>query len=226
MVEQLSTPAAYDRIADWYAEYVTGSAATFTARAGAALRQTLGRGSGICWDVACGTGVYAETIRELGWTPIGTDISAGQLRHASQALPVALADATRPPIRPGSVAAVTSVLCHTDIEDYAALCGAAADALVPGGRFAHVGVHPCFVGAFVDWSDEQRVLVKPGYWRRDRRFEAWSPNGVRVRVGAFHLPLSDLMAAVIDAGLVVDTVVELREPTPDILAIRAHRPGR
>jgi hypothetical protein len=57
---------AYDAIADWYAAYVTGAAAAFTARAGEALRRALGRGHGVCWDLACGTGVYAETIRELG----------------------------------------------------------------------------------------------------------------------------------------------------------------
>ena len=221
----MSVTPAYDEIADWYAEYVTGSAAVFTDRAGAALRRMLGRGSGVCWDVACGTGVYAETIRELGWTPLGTDISSGQLRYAASVMPVVRADATRSPIRPGGVAAVTSVLCHTDIDDYAALCVAAFEALSPGGRFAHVGVHPCFVGAFVDRSNGRRVLIEPGYWRRERRFEAWTPDGVRVRVGATHLPLGELLGVVIAAGLVVDAVVELGEPTPDILAIQAHRPS-
>jgi SAM-dependent methyltransferase len=215
--------AAYDQIADWYADYVLREAHGFTARAGTALRQVLGRGGGTCWDVACGTGAYAGTIRELGWTPVGTDISAGQLRHAAGHLPVAVADATRPPIRPASVPAVVSLVCHTDVDDYPALCRAAATALVAGGRFAHVGVHPCFTGAFADRADPDRVVLGPGYWRRERRFEAWSPHGVRARVGAVHLPLSDLVGAVTAAGLLLDTVVEVGEPTPDVLAIGAHR---
>jgi SAM-dependent methyltransferase len=216
--------AAYDAIADWYADYVTGDAGPFTARAGAVLRSTLGPGQGLCWDLACGTGVYAGVLRELGWTPFGTDISANQLRHAAPRLPVAVGDATRPPIRPHSVHAVTSVLCHSDIEDYAAVCRGAAAALVPGGRFVHVGIHPCFTGAFADRSEPARVVVGRGYWRRERRFDAWSPYGVRARVGATHLPLSDLVNAVVGAGLRIEEVIEAGEPTPDVLAIRAHRP--
>jgi hypothetical protein len=96
VVERLGNPPpAYDAIADWYADYVTGAAAAFTARAGEALRRVLGRGHGVCWDIACGTGVYAEVINELGWTPIGTDLSIAQLRHAATRMPVAAADVTK-----------------------------------------------------------------------------------------------------------------------------------
>jgi SAM-dependent methyltransferase len=224
VVAQQRRPAAYDDIADWYADYIAGDAAGFTARAGGMLVEMLGRGSGPCWDLACGTGVYADTIRELGWTPVGTDISAGQLRRAARCMPVVLADAAHAPIKPGSLGAVASILCHTDMEDYAGACQAAATALRPGGRFVHVGVHPCFTGAFADWSRRPDVVIGPGYWRRDRRFEAWTPHGVRARVGAVHRPLSDLVAAVVAAGLVLDAVAEFGDPTPDLLAMRAHRP--
>ncbi len=185
------------------------------------MRRALGRGRGVCWDLACGTGVYAETIRELGWTPIGTDLSVAQLRHAATRMPVAVADATRPVGRPGGIPAVVSVLCHTDVEDYAAVCLAAATALAAGGRFAHVGVHPCFCGAFVDRSDSEQLIITPGYWRRDRRFQTWSPHGVRARVGATHLPLGDLIATVTTVGLTIDSVIEAGEPTPR----RARHPG-
>jgi SAM-dependent methyltransferase len=225
MAERIRVSPAYDRIADWYAGYVEADTGGFTTRADSALRRVLGRGRGVCWDLACGTGVHARTIRELGWTPVGTDISAGQLRHAVHRLPVALGDATRPAVRPASVAAFAALLCHTDIDDYPAACRAAALALRPGGRFAHVGVHPCFIGAFADRSDPRRILIGPGYWRRERRFDAWCPHGVRARVGAVHLPLSDLVAAVTGAGLILDEVVEVGEPTPDVLAVRAHRPA-
>ncbi len=105
---------AYDEIADWYAGHVTGPAAAFTSRAGEALGQVLGPGQGVCWDLACGTGVYAELLRQLGWSPVGSDVSAGQLRHAAAQLPVVRADAVRLPMHDGAVPAVVSVLCHTD----------------------------------------------------------------------------------------------------------------
>ena len=156
-----------------------GAAVGFTARAGEALRRVLGPGRGVCWDVACGTGVHADTLRDLGWTVVGSDVSAGQLRHAGPRLPVFLADARTPPVRPGSADAAVAVLCHTDIEDYAGVCAAAAAAVRPGGRFAHVGIHPCFSGAFVDRSDPGRLVTTPGYWRRERRWSGWSAAGVR-----------------------------------------------
>jgi SAM-dependent methyltransferase len=225
VTRQVRQRAAYDLIADWYADYVIADNGGFTARATAALRETLGRGSGFCWDLACGTGAFADAIRDLGWTPIGTDISIGQLRHATGRLPVAVGDATSPPLRRDSVAAVASIVSHTDIDDYAAACRAAATTLMPGGRLAHVGLHPCFIGAFADRSDPERVRLAPGYWHRERRFDAWCPHGVRARVGAVHLPLSDLIGAILDAGMVIEKVIEMGEPTPDVLAIRARRPS-
>jgi hypothetical protein len=89
--------------------------------------------------------------------------------------------------------------------------------------FAHVGCHPCFVGAFADRADPARVAITPGYWRRERSFEAWSPRGVRARVGAMHLPLGDLLSAFTAAGLIIEHAAEFGDPVPDILAVRYRR---
>jgi SAM-dependent methyltransferase len=212
--------AAYDTIADWYDSYVRLDAGGFTARADVALRRALGPGRGACLDVACGTGIFADTLRDLGWTPVGLDISAGQLRHAAALMPVARGDAQRLPVRAASVPAVAAILCHTDVEDYAAVCREAARVLVHGGRFVHVGVHPCFIGAFADRSDLQRIVISPGYWQRDRRFEGWAGQGIRVKVGATHLPISELVRAIVAAGLVLEDMIEVGE-SPDVLAIQA-----
>jgi len=218
--------ARYDEWADWYEDYLTAGASDFTHRTTSALTQVLGEGSGPVLDLACGTGFYAPAIRSLGWTPLGVDLSRAQLRHARLRMPVAVADAARPPLRPGTLAAVSSILCHTDIDDYAAACRAVSPALRPGGVFAHVGVHPCFIGAFADRSDPAAVRISPGYWRRERRFDSWSPHGVRDKVGATHLPLGELLAAFTGAGLVIERVIEVGSPVPDILAIRCTRPER
>ena len=34
-----------------------------------------------------------------------------------------------------------------------------ARVLHTGGRFVHLGVHPCFVGAFADWSGQPEIVV-------------------------------------------------------------------
>jgi hypothetical protein len=70
------------------------------------------------------------------------------------------------------------------------------------------------------------VLITPGYWSRERSFEAWAPHGVRAKVGATHLPVSDLMNTFTDAGFAVEHVVEAGTPVPDILAVRCVRVRR
>ena len=216
--------ARYDEWADWYEHNITGDAQNFTQRTAEILTQVLGRGTGPLLDLACGTGIYGQTLSALGWTPFGVDLSAGQLRHARRRMPVAVAEASALPVRAGTLAAVTAVLCHTDIDDYALTCHAASAALRTGGVFAHVGVHPCFVGAFADRTRSPEISITPGYWERDRRFEGpW--HGVRAKVGARHVPLGELLDTFIRAGLTIDSVIEAGSPTPDILAVRCIRTG-
>jgi hypothetical protein len=136
-------------------------------------------------------------------------------------MPIAVAEAGALPVRHGTLAAVTAVLCHTDIDD-SLTCQALSLALRRGGVFAHVGVHPCFVGAFGNRTNSSETTITAGYWERERRFEGlW--RGVRARVGARHIPLGELLETFIRAGLTIDRVMEAGSPTPDILAVRCIR---
>lgn len=219
------TTAAYDAIADWYEDYVTNTASDYSRRVQGLLARLLGTGPGRCLDLCCGTGAHAAELRRLGWDPIGVDLSAGQLRHARGRLPVARADATALPLPDAAVPAAVCALAHTDMPDYPATIAEAARVLAPGGRLVHVGVHPCFCGAFADRSDPERIVIDGGYAERDRTFGGWNPNGVRARVGAWHLPLADLLNAVTDAGLVLTRVEESGSgPVPDVLALLATKP--
>ncbi|HEU0168803.1 MAG TPA: methyltransferase domain-containing protein [Chloroflexota bacterium] len=215
--------ARYDAVAEWYEAYIEGEASAFSETTRGALRRLLGPGSGLCLDLGCGTGFYAEGLRALGWTPVGMDVSWQQLLRARRRLACAQADVERLPVGSASVEAAASILIHTDVDDYAAACHEAARVLRPGGRFVHIGVHPCFTGWFADRSNPSGILISPGYWNHDRHFEAWSPRGVRARVGATHLPLSDLLNGLVSAGLTVTDVYEAGEPTPALLGIAAVR---
>lgn len=96
--------AAYDEIADWCeTESLAAPADGDPLGIHRALATLLGPGTGRCLEIGCGTGVYATPIRDLGWTPVGVDLSAGMLRHARGRLPAARADAARLPIRDGSL---------------------------------------------------------------------------------------------------------------------------
>jgi SAM-dependent methyltransferase len=219
----MPAPAAYDAYADWYEEFVQDSW-TYMDRVRELLGDLLGRGGGGCLDVCCGTGAHAATLAGLGWAPVGVDLSVGQLRHARGRLPVAAGDAGRLPVRSGALPAAVCVLGHTDVPDYAAVLREVARVLRPGGRFVHVGVHPCFVGAFADWSEPGRVSVDTRYALRERAFVG-PAEGVRVRVGAWHVPLADLLNAVAGAGLRIERVAESSaNGIADVFAVAAVKP--
>jgi hypothetical protein len=68
--------------------------------------------------------------------------------------------------------------------------------------------------------------VYPGYRERRRYLEApgISPNGLRAKVGAVHIPLGELIQIFLDAGFRLDRLEESdgRE-YPPILALRGSR---
>ncbi|RBI97487.1 SAM-dependent methyltransferase, partial [Micromonospora provocatoris] len=127
----MTTPL-YDDIADWYEEYAGETSSVYMDRVRSVLADLLGDGPGRCVDLCCGTGAHAAEVRRLGWTPVGVDLSGGQLRHARARLPVARADATALPLATGAVPAVVCVLAHTDMPDYPAAVAEAARVLAPG----------------------------------------------------------------------------------------------
>ena len=178
--------------------------------------------------MGCGTGIYADRVGQLGWQPVGVDISSGMLAHARHRLPVAQGDACTLPFANGSVPAAISVMVHTDLPDYAPVLAEIHRVLQPGGVFVHVGVHPCFCGGFADRSDTDAIVIRPGYLDGQWTTKSWTDQGLRDKVGASHLPVAALLNACIGAGFRVDRVSEGFEPTPVVLSCRltkqrAHR---
>jgi SAM-dependent methyltransferase len=101
---------------------------------------------------------------------------------------------------------------HTDTEDFAAVVREVARCLRPGGRFAYLGVHPCYVGPFGYRLDEQQDLslrFTTGYgtvgWA-----SRGSGDGSRIggRVGFHHKTLASFLQAFMDAGLPLRAVRE------------------
>jgi len=219
--------ADYDEIADWYEH-------EFLARSGGsgghplgidvALIELLGPGVGPCLEIGCGTGEWAATVRGLGWTPIGMDLSVGMLGHARGRLPVAQADAVDLPVVSSAVASVITVMAHTDMRRYPEVLREASRVVRPGGVVVHVGVHPCFCGGFADRTDPAAVVIRPGYRDSDWTTESWTDRGLRDKVGAAHWPLPELVRAFLGAGLVIEGMFEGGEPTPTVLAIRGRKP--
>ncbi|MEV6305423.1 class I SAM-dependent methyltransferase [Actinoplanes sp. NPDC051861] len=219
----MTPTAAYDEIADWYEfEFLPRGSSGDPLGIRSALATLLGPGSGRCLEIGCGTGVHAAQIRDLGWMPLGLDLSAGMLHHARDRLPAALADATRLPVADASVDAVVTVMAHTDMPGYPDVLHEVARVLRPGGRFVHIGVHPCFCGGFADRGDPEAVVIRPGYRDGHWTTASWTDQGVRDKVGASHWSLPALLNAFLAAGLTFEEFTEGGEPTPVMLAVRAH----
>jgi ubiquinone/menaquinone biosynthesis C-methylase UbiE len=219
--------AAYDEIADWYeTEFLPRQGDTDPLGTTRALRDLLGRpddaGNG-CLEIGCGTGVHAATVRELGWTPIGVDISSRMLRHAVGRMPVVRGDVERLPFGSGTLPAVIAVWVHTDMPAYPAVVREVARVLRPGGLFVHIGTHPCFCGGFADRSDLSAVVVRPGYLDGHWTKASYTDQGIRDKVGATHWPLPALLSMVTDAGLRFERFAEGGQPSPAMFGWAARK---
>jgi SAM-dependent methyltransferase len=229
--------ARYDGHSDWYNE-------TFSAFRNEDeevwLRECLGPGGGaVCLDVACGTGRSGRLLRDAGYRAVGFDISAGQLRFARPRLAAAVrADARRLPVPDASADMATGMYFHTDTEDFAAVVREVGRCLRPGGRFAYLGVHPCYVGPFVyrlDERQDQSLTFTAGYGTAGSDTGGWASRGsgdgskIGGRVGFHHKTLASFLQAFVDAGLTLRAVREFVAPGGGILpwdlALLAEKPS-
>ena len=114
--------------------------------------------------------LFRSLLRDAGYRAVGFDISADQLRYARSRLAAAIrADARRLPVPDACADVATGMYFQTDTEDFAAVVREVARCLRPGGRFAYLGVHPCYVGPFAYRLDEQREQSLTFTSARDRK---------------------------------------------------------
>ncbi|HET6873714.1 MAG TPA: methyltransferase domain-containing protein [Acidimicrobiales bacterium] len=220
--------ARYDGHADWYDKHF----GAVPPEDRDILIGLLEAGQGLCVDLACGGARFADALAGLGYRVVGVDLSDDQLQLAQRRGVVCVrADAGRLPFRDATLGAVAGFYFHTDLENFHAVVAEVFRCLLPGGRFVYLGLHPCFNAPFVDRtreSDEQLVVVEPGYgdagWVRRSR----TPLGLWERVGGHHKTLEGLLGAILDAGLSLIAVRELGGGgtiLPRNIALLAAKPG-
>jgi len=204
--------ARYDGIADWYdTEF---QPAPLESETWQTLVELLGDGAGSLVDIGCGTGSYAAGLAKLGWPVTGVDQSEDMLRRAqAKGVRAVAADATALPFEDASFDAAVSIFTHTDVDDFAGLVGEVVRVLRPGAPFVYIGVHPCFVGPHSVYDvDRHAPELHPGWYRLTGRYSEapgiWRGSGVRIRVGANHLPLGLFLQTFLDAGLRLERVEE------------------
>jgi SAM-dependent methyltransferase len=125
-------------------------------------------------------------------------------------------EATALPFDDASFDAAVSIFTHTDVDDFAGLVREVARVLRPGSPFVYIGVHPCFIGPHSVYDvDRQVPELQPGWYRLTGRYTE-APgisrsSGLRIRVGASHLPLGLFLQTFLDAGLQLERVLEPAE---------------
>jgi SAM-dependent methyltransferase len=226
--DRLVPTALYDGVAAWYDERFAPGEERLEV-----VRRLVGPGPGSSLDLGCGTGFYLPVLHEFGWTPTGVDLSSDQLefarRRAGDFAQLIHADAADLPFPDESFDLVFSAFTHSDIDAFAGAVTEAARVLRPTGRFVYLGLHPCFVGPHTRFPYGTGLpALEPGYDTARRYTDApgLNPDGLRIKVGAVHLPLGSLLGAFLDAGLRIDAFEEPIGPTqeyPHWLALRATR---
>lgn len=203
--------ARYDGFSDWYEDRFTGIGDT--AEEADYLAEALGRGDGeLCLDVACGTGRHGAAIARAGYVAVGIDVSSDQLRFARRRLHAVRGDARRLPLPDGAVGMAVGMYFHTDVEDFAAAVREVARCLRRDGRFIYVGLHPCFIGPFVDRTREAPDRPLPfvaGYGRTGWAARgSGGEEGLWRRVGGHHKTLADFIGAFAGAPLAIRSIRE------------------
>ncbi len=219
--------ARYDGLAEWYDQEQSRIAQRRDAPVDEFARLA-GPGTGRFVELGCGTGLTGLALRAEGWRVVGVDLSIDQLALAARRCDaVLLGDAHHLPLRSDSVEALGMAFVHTDVDAFEQVMREVGRVLVPLGQMTYLGVHPCFVGHHVESPTKsgQHLGFGPGY-RDVVRYDT-SPQfgpGIRSRVGAKHVPLGEFLTCFIDAGLILDRVIETGDGVvPWMLGITAHR---
>ena len=226
------TAARYDGQTEWYESFAAGEVLSSAREAAVEL---LGPGPGRCLDLGCGTGRAIPALVRAGWSVVGADASIDQLdaarAHTGTLAELVRADAHELPFGAGEFDAVLSILTHTDFDDVGGALTEANRVLREGGAFVYLGVHPCFGSPFVARAEAEGIegavaLLRPGY--RDAGWQRLPPDPtsskIRSRVGINHLPLADLLNAIVRARFTIEQVEEPGDSDPPIfLAVKATK---
>jgi 2-polyprenyl-3-methyl-5-hydroxy-6-metoxy-1,4-benzoquinol methylase len=224
----MASQARYDAIADWYPGWVGDGDGVIVEALGGLLPSDL-RGVRV-FDVACGHGRAARALARRGASVVGVDISAKLIavareRNTTDQLPIDyrvaeigdLAEWWDGECFDGAVCEMAVM----DIDDLRGTVAAVAAAVRSEGWFIVSMVHPCFPGndaGLSSWPPDGSYFDE-GRWTSRHH----NPDGVRIRVGSSHRTISTFLNTLIDAGFVLERIVEPPAPEPTLLLVRCRR---
>lgn len=221
------TEPTWSDIAAWYDALVESGSAPHETALACLLRLVPPLDGATVVDVGCGQGLATRALADAGAARVvGVDSSAEMLRLARERnrhLNVRYAEDDAQGLAgllDHWVDGVTCQLALMDIPDLDATLAAVHRVLRPGGWFAFVIGHPCFLvpdARPAPLDDGRPAVTVTGYF--DERFwRSTNPEGVR-RAGNHHRTLATYLNGLCSAGFVLEKVEEPR-PEPRLAAER------
>lgn len=188
-------------------------------------------------DVGCGEGHGTRLAARAGATMMAVDISTVFLqaaRAAEQEDPLGIdyheGSAMQLPFDQGQFDFVMSTMCFQDVPDPLRAIAEAARVVKPGGFIQFSMTHPCFQTSKWEWrhdeNGQREAMLVGDYFARVDGCDTWTfgaaPPEMRAKHPPFVVPyfrrtLSDILNAVLDAGLQIERIAE-PTPTDEVLA--------
>jgi SAM-dependent methyltransferase len=172
---------------------------------------------GLTLDVGCGEGRFPRDLKQRGYRVIGVDASQTLIEHAQEADPhgdYLVADAAELPFEDGSVQLVTAFMSLHDIDDMEEAMREIGRVLAPDGHLCAAIVHPInSAGKFAEHTFDALFVIRDSYLERRSYVDTVERDGLRMTFSSVHRPLQAYFEALADAGLVVERLLEVPDPT-------------
>jgi SAM-dependent methyltransferase len=181
-------------------------------------------------DLACGNGVYARHLADLGCDVVACDFSRAFIeiaaqreegQHRAHPIDYRVVDASDPDqlatLGRDRFDAVVCNMAIMDIVDVNPLFEWVPRLMKPGGRFVFTIMHPCFNHSEAVFASELDEQVDPPQIRRWLKVSNYLDIPPRKGLGIagqpemhfyFHRPLSEILNLAFDHGLVMDGIME------------------
>jgi SAM-dependent methyltransferase len=169
---------------------------------------------GLTLDLGCGEGRVARDLAGRGHRVLALDAAPTMARRTAEAgglAGVLRADATALPLPDAAADLVVAFMSLHDMDDMAGAVREIGRVLRPGGRLCFAIVHPLNeAGRFGGEEPDAEFVIAGDYFERRRTTFSTDKRGLPMTFEAMRRPLRDYFAALAAAGLLTETLREVR----------------
>jgi SAM-dependent methyltransferase len=165
-------------------------------------------------DLACGEGRLSRLLKSLQHRVVGVDAAPTMVRHAAtgeNATSAVLGDATRLPFADNSFDLVVAYMCLHDIDDMRQAVSEAGRVLTPAGCLCAAIPPPLNTAGEFEGREADSPFVITGSYLEPRPLRMTvDREEVQLTFHSEHRPLAAYFGALAAAGLLTETVREVR----------------